>query len=231
MSLPVDRPLVRTRLAGVCLVVGAVLLAATGALDPSMPGDSSGDLLTYAVAEQGRWTAWSLTLAAAGLVLLPAVSALGRAVRGRGSALSVTGACLAGAGMVGMVLVGTSEADVPVLAGSQLPVPAEVVSVAERMAGGPGLGIAFLLMLPGYYLGVPVLLWGLRRARLLATWVPLVGTAGVIGSWFATEAGDVWELLFRCVVALALTATSPVLLRGAAPQPAPRSVLARNVTA
>jgi hypothetical protein len=224
-----DRPLVRTRLAGGCLVAGASLLLVTGALDPPLPGDTLEDLLGYAVTERGRWTAWALALAATGLVLLPGVAALGRAVTGRGSALSVCGACLAGAGMVGMVLVGTSEADLPVLAGSTLPTPADVTAAAERMASGPGLVVAFLLMLPGYYLGLPVLLWGLRRARLVATWVPLLGTAGVLGSWFATDAGAVWELLFRGVVAIALIATSPVLLRGAAPATSPRPAAAHDI--
>jgi len=226
-----DRPLVRTRLAGGCIVAGALLLLITGALDPPLPSDTLEDLLSYAVTERGRWTAWALALAATGLVLLPGVVALGRAVTGRGSALSVCGSCLAGAGMVGMVLVGTSEADLPVLAGPTLPTPVETTAAAERMASGPGLMVAFLLMLPGYYLGLPLLLWGLRRARLVAVWVPWVGTGGVVGSWFATGAGGLGEGVFRCFVAVALIATSPVLLRDAARVSSPRSVDAPTVAA
>ncbi|PPK97901.1 hypothetical protein CLV92_10251 [Kineococcus xinjiangensis] len=219
MSAHPDRPLTRTRLAGACLVAGALLLLTTGALDPPLLGDTLDDLLTHVVTEPGRWTAWALALAATGLVLLPGIAALGRAATGRGAALTVTGACLAGAGMVGMVLVGTREADLPVLAGPTLPVPPDVVAAVERMESAPGLVIPFLLMLPGYYLGLPLLFWGLRRARLVATWVPVVATVGVVGSWFATGMADPWEFLTRGAVAVALIATSPVLLRGAVPAP------------
>ncbi|WP_369056079.1 hypothetical protein [Kineococcus terrestris] len=206
----------RSRVPGACLVAAALALAAAGALDPAVPGDSLAALLAHVSEDSARWTAWSLCLVLTGLLLLPAVAALVRLPSRRepGARLTTAGGYLAGAGAVGLVALGASELDVAALASGPAPGP-EVLAVAERLEGSAGLAVVFLLVLPGVHVGVPLLLWGLRRARLLAAWVPVLATAGALGSWFLSEVDGPWEGLALVATAVALLATGPLLLRGA----------------
>jgi hypothetical protein len=211
-----QEPLTRTRLAAVCLLAGAVLTAVTAVLDPAVPDDTLEGLLTYTATEPERWTAWALALTATGLVLLPAIAALGRAVTGRGAGLTLTGACMAGAGAVGMVVLGASETTLTALTAGTTPVTAETVAAAERLEEAPGLAVAFILLLLGWYVGLRVLLWGLWRARRVALWVPVLGTLGGVGAWFASAWPNPWEGAFTLLTALALAGCAPVLLRRSA---------------
>lgn len=204
----------RTRLAGLCLLLGAALLVATGALDPEVTGDGAAGALAAAGAEPGRWTAWGLLLAATGLALLPAAAALGGAV-GRRSGLAVAGAVMTAAGTVGMVVVGLGELDLVVLATSDLPA-AGAVAAAEALESSPGVAVGFLLLLTGWYVGRPLLLWGLWRAGAVRLWVPVTGTLAAVGSWFASGWPNPWEGVFAVVAAAALVGCAPVLLGGRA---------------
>ncbi|TNM68512.1 hypothetical protein FHN55_06860 [Streptomyces sp. NP160] len=208
------RPLRRTRLAGASLVIGAALLVAVGLLDPEVTGDGAAGALAAAQAAPGRWTAWGLALAATGLVLLPAVAALGGAAArsGRRAGLAVTGAVMTGAGTVGMVAVGLGELDLVALASAGLPDGA-ALAAAEAVESSPGVAVGFLLLLAGWYVGRPLLLWGLWRARVVPLWVPATGTAAAVGSWLASGWPNPWEAVFAVVAAAALVGCAPVLLR------------------
>ena len=207
-------PLTRTRLAGGCLAAGALLLAVTAALDPPTPAGGLPELLAHTAVHPARWTAWALCMTVTALVLLPGVAALSRVVPpGRGAALTVAGTCATGAGLVGMAVLGAAETYLPALTAGSLPVAPQTLAAAARLEDAPGLAVAFLLVLPGFYAGLPLLLWGLRRARALPLWVPVAATAGSAASWFASELPNPWEALCRVPVVVALLVTSRLLLR------------------
>ena len=218
--MAVEAPLSRTRYAGFSLLVGAVLLGVTETVHPDVPGDDIESLLVYAARQPGSWTRWALLLMLTALLLLPGVVALPRRVHGRGARLTVWGACVSAGGLVGLFAFAALNAQTVPLAGDRLPLSVDVVAAAERMEMDAGAGVVFLVALPGFHLGLPLLLWGLHRAGALPLWVAVLGTVGALGSIGADSLGGRWEAVTFWLLALALAATARLLLTTVDPEPA-----------
>jgi hypothetical protein len=196
----------RTRVAGYVVLLGALSLGVTETIDPVVPGEGVLSLLHFAAEHPVRWTAWSMLLQLTALLLLPGVVALQGLVHGRGAGLTVTGALVFGGGLVGLFAFGASNGELVPIAGGG-PVGEEVVAAMERLDTSIVLAAVFILALPGFHFGLPLLLAGLARAGLVPTWVALVGAIGALGAIPASGV-KAWEsaAFWLAAVALALAA-------------------------
>ena len=91
----------RSRLAGLSMAVGGVLLAVAALLGPPNGAGDTAARLTDLAADPGLIIAKSLVLQAAVLLLLPGVVAVIGRTRGRGAALVLSGGVVYAAGIVG----------------------------------------------------------------------------------------------------------------------------------
>lgn len=180
---PATRTPARTRAAGVGLVVGAVALAVAESIHPQGAGSGPAGLLESFAAHPGRWTLWSLLIMAMAMACLPGVVAWHGRARGRGGRLTTAGAIVFGAALVAMFSFGESNGEGVGLAGGLEPVPADVVAAYTRLdSTGVTLFVMFLIAVPGFHLGLPLLLAGLARAGLVPVWLAVVGGVAALAS-------------------------------------------------
>jgi hypothetical protein len=164
----------RTRLAGLSMLAGGLLLAVPPLLGSPEGTDGTRARLTELAADPAPILAKSLVFQAAVLLLFPGVAAIAGRVRGRGSAAVVSGAVVYGAGLVGissfLVLGG-----VEVSLATSGPVDDALVGAADAMGSSPaGVPAAVLGLLLFHLIGLPWLTFGMVRARML----PLVAAVG-----------------------------------------------------
>ncbi|WP_298988747.1 hypothetical protein [uncultured Pseudokineococcus sp.] len=187
----------RAPAAGSAMVVGAVCLAVAEALHVEVGGEwTVTALLESFAAHPGRWTTWAVLLMATGPLLLPGVLAWWRLARergGRGRSLTTAGTVVTVASLVAMVGFGASHADGVALVGGVTPVAGALVEGYERAeSSSPGLLATSGATVLGFHLGVPLLLGGLVRARLVRPWLGVVGGAAAVA---ALVVGDLsWVL-------------------------------------
>jgi hypothetical protein len=176
----------RSRLAGLSMTVGGVLLAVAALLGPPNGADDTAARLADLAAHPGLTVAKSLVLQAAVLLLLPGVVAIIGRTRGRGAAVVLSGGVVYAAGIVGaftfMVLSGLEVA----VAGAG-PVDPTLVAVDDRMSSSPAAVPALVLALLLFHLvGLPWLAFGMVRARQIPLWLAAVATIGTCCAFFGS---------------------------------------------
>ena len=186
-----NEPNPRRRLAGICMLLGAIALAVPPFLGPPNPADDAGERLAALAADPATAVAKSLFFQVAVILLLPGVVAIVGRTRGRGAAGVVTGGVIYAAGLFGafaFVLMAGIEA---ALAGDA-PVSATLVDAANTMGESPAAIPTFILALLFFHLlGLPWLTFGMLRARQVHWWLPAVATTGTPCAFSAAEA--VWR--------------------------------------
>jgi hypothetical protein len=176
----------RTRLAGLSMRAGGIVLAVPPFLGPASGSDDTRSRLVYDAAHSTTELAKSLVFQAAVLLLLPGVAAIAGRVRGRGSAAVISGAVVYGAGLVGiscfLVLAG-----IEVSLASSGPIDGRLVLVSDAIGSSPAAVPAALLGLFLFHLiGLPWLTFGMVRARMLPLLAAIVATAGTISAFFGS---------------------------------------------
>lgn len=170
----------RAALAG--LVVGTVLLTVDDLVKPE-GGDGAAGMAETVAASPTAWVVgWTLTLVGA-TVLLPGVGAISSLVRGRGSGLTTAGIALMGAGLMGTAALAAANLVLAPVVGDD---PGGATATVERMNESPALLVVFLLYLPGRFLGLPLLFWGLARAGLAPWWTLAAAVASVLVGFVAS---------------------------------------------
>lgn len=171
----------RRRLGLVCLVLGMLVVGLSSALRQDTGSDSAKDLVDAVSAAPGRWVlSWSLGLVGS-LLVLPGLASLVGRTHGRGTTLTTVGGLLFGTGMVGFAALAGSEL---VLAPISADAGAGVLAAVDRTSESAALGIVFLLFLPGFVFGPPLLMAGLARAGAAPWWAfaaALVFSAAEVG--------------------------------------------------
>jgi hypothetical protein len=207
-----DHVRLRTRLAGLCMVGGGVAMLVPPLLGPPNGSDDTRERLGDLVADPGPTLAKSLVFQLCVLLLIPGVAAIVGRVRGRGTALVVSGGVVYGAGLVGaftfMVLTGLEVS----LAGDG-PIDQSLVDAADRMASSPAAIPALVLgLLLFHFLGLPWLTLGMVRARQLHWWVPIAASVGTACAFFGTGTNVEivgWELLGVTLAYIGWTVARP----------------------
>ncbi len=176
----------RTRLAGLSMLVGGIALAVPPFLGPPNGNDDTRARLVDLAAHPTVSLAKSLVFQTAVLLLLPGVAAIAGRVRGRGSAAVVSGAVVFGAGLGGafaFVLVSGLE----VALATSGPIDDTLVRAADAIGSSvvfvPAGVLALLLF---HLIGLPWLTFGMVRARMLPLLAALVATAGTISAFFGS---------------------------------------------
>lgn len=181
----------RSRLAGLSMAVGGVLLAVAALLGPPNGAGDTAARLTDLAADPGLIIAKSLVLQGAALLLPGVVAIIGR-TRGRGAAVVLSGGVVYAAGIVGaftfMVLSGLEVA----IAGTGAVDPT-LVAVDDRVSSSPAAVPALVLALLLFHLvGLPRLAFGMARARQIPHWPAAVATVATCCAFFGsgTPGGD-----------------------------------------
>lgn len=176
----------RTRLAGLSMLAGGILLAVPPFLGPPNPADDTRTRLADYVADPTTPLAKSLIFQAAVLLLLPGVVAIAGRVRGRGSAVVVSGAVAYGAGIVGVFsfLVVTG---LEVSLATSGPINDRIVQAADALGSSPAAVPAAVLGLGLFHLvGLPWLSFGMVRSRQLSLIAAVVATVGTLCAFFGS---------------------------------------------
>lgn len=196
----------RHRLALSGLVIGPVLLAVEEFVRPDS-GDGAYGIATAVAAAPHAWLAgWTLALLGSA-ALVAGVSALSAHVSRRGAGLTTAGLILFGAGAMGFVGLAASELVLVPVVGDD---PGAVVAVVERMNESAALAVVFLLYLPGWFLGLPVLLGGLWRAGVAPWWSLPAAVASVLSGFVLSSALGEYEVVASLLLLFAFV---PVLGR------------------
>ena len=179
-------PPLRTRLAGLSMLAGGIVLAVPPFLGPASGSDDTRSRLVYDAAHSTTELAKALVFQAAALLLLPGVAAIAGRVRGRGSVAVLSGAVVYGAGLVGIscffVLAG-----IEVSLASSGPIDGRLILVSDAIGSSPAAVPAAVLGLFLFHLiGLPWLTFGMVRARMLPLLAALVATAGTISAFFGS---------------------------------------------
>lgn len=203
----------RTRLAGLSMVTGGLLMVVPPFLGPPNGSDDTRQRLMDLAADPTPTVAKSLLFQASVLLLLPGVAAIVGHVRGRGTGAVVSGGVVYGAGLVGaftfMVMSGIEVA----LAGTG-PIDESLVGAADRIGSSPAAIPAFVLALLLFHLvGLPWLAFGLVRARRIPIWLAVSATVGTACAFFGsgTPAETVgWIVVGVTLAAIGWTIARPV---------------------
>ena len=200
----------RSRLAGISMLMGGLLMAVAPLLGPSHGTDSTAQRLADLAADPTTAVVKSLMFQAVVLLLLPGVVAIMGRTRGRGSLAVVSGGTVYGAGLVGafsfMVMSGTEAA----LAGTG-PIDG-TVAADERMASSPAALPMFVLTLLLFHLvGLPWLAFGMVRARQIPWWLAAVATVGTGCAFFGS--GTLLETVGWVVLGVALMGIASTLVK------------------
>jgi hypothetical protein len=203
----------RTRLAGLSMLVGGVTLAVPAFLGPPNSADDTRQRLTQVAADPTTALAKSMVFQAAVLLLLPGVVAIAGRVRGRGSGAVVSGAVVYGAGLVGafsfMLMAGNEVA----LATSGA-IDDTLVRADDAMGTSTaGIPMAVLALLLFHLIGLPWLTFGMVRARQLPLVAAVVATVSTCCAFFGSgtwlEAVG-WVTLGATLAYIGWTVTRPI---------------------
>jgi hypothetical protein len=167
----------RRPLTGAALLGGSLLLVASAVLArPSGAQDAAG-VLAAARDQGGAFLAQALLETGGFLLVFAGAIGATQVLRRRGVVLGNLACFLCFAGLAGFMLVGATSLNVYALANGDD--HAAMVAAADVVHASPAAIMSFPLMLLGM-VGLILLALGLRRARLVPLWVPLVAVAGVV---------------------------------------------------
>lgn len=221
MDVDPEKTNLRTKLAGVSMLLGGFCLMIPPFLGPPNGSNSTRQRLNDLVASPGPTLAKSLVFQAAVLLLLPGVVAIVGRTRGRGSGAVVSGGVVYGAGLVGaFTFMAMSGAEVS-LAGDG-PINHTLVEAADRLGGSPAAVPALILALLLFHLiGLPWLTFGMVRARQIPVWLAAVATVGTACAFFGS--GTTVESVGWVVLGLAISHIGWTVARSGEPvvQPSP----------
>lgn len=208
----------RSKVSGMSMLAGAVVLMVPPFLGPPDGSDSTREHLNELVANPTPTLAKSLVVELGILLLLPGVGAIVSRTRGRGAGMVLSGASAYAAGLFGafafMVMTGVEVS----LAGDG-PISTALVDAADRTSSSPAaipaLVLAFLLF---DLLGLPWLAWGMVRARQIPRWLAVLATVGTVGAFVGS--GTTVEAVSREIIGVSLVLVALTLVRMPATQPA-----------
>lgn len=169
----------RRRVIAISTAGSALALFASEALDPVGEGTPD-NLLAAATTSQGAMVASALVLLLSSVLLVPAVVGIVHLVRHRGAATAHVGGALLVLGGFGHAMAATFYLIVSTMPGRGVDA-GQVASLLERVDASPNLAVAFVFIL-SFALGLLLAFIGLRRARIVPTWV-----LGAIVAAFAIE--------------------------------------------
>jgi len=186
MDVDAGQTSLRTRLAGVSMLLGGVCMMVPPFLGPPNGSNDTRQRLNDLVASPGPTLAKSLVFQAAVLLLLPGVVAIVGRTRGRGSGVVVSGGVVYGAGLVGAFTFMTMSGVEVSLAGDG-PINGTLVDAADRLGSSPAAVPALILALLLFHLvGLPWLTFGMVRARQIPWLLAAVATAGTVCAFFGS---------------------------------------------
>jgi hypothetical protein len=167
----------RRPLTAAALLCGSLLLVTSAALARPSGAQDAASVLDAARDQGGTFLAQALLEAGGFLLLFAGAVGATHVLRRRGVVLGNLACVLCFAGLAGFLLVGAMSLTVYALAAGDD--QAAMVSAADVVHASPAAILAFPLMLLGL-VGLILLALGLRRARLVPVWVPVVAIAGVV---------------------------------------------------
>jgi hypothetical protein len=213
----------RRPLTAAALLCGSLLLVTSAALARPSGAQDAASVLDAARDQGGTFLAQALLEAGGFLLLFAGAVGATHVLRRRGVVLGNLACVLCFAGLAGFLLVGAMSLTVYALAAGDD--QAAMVSAADVVHASPAAILAFPLMLLGL-VGLILLALGLRRARLVPVWVPVVAIAGVVldfvggASHAALLASDVLGLVsFGWIAKVMLSMSDDVWEAGTDPQP------------
>ncbi|HEU4676378.1 MAG TPA: hypothetical protein VFS29_10340 [Motilibacteraceae bacterium] len=223
-SAPIQPAPRHPRLAAGGLVAGALLFTVGDLLRRLVvpAGAPSAADVTAAVARHdGAWLAAGLLSLAAAFALLPGLTALVAAARGRGAQATTVGGLMVAAGAlasVGHAVAFYSPYALFHRAGAS---PADVAAIDQASEAYPMLVVLIVLFMVGMVIGPVVLFVGLRRARRVPVWAVVAAVVFVAsGSTGGVLAGVVGIL--AALAAFGPAARSLLMAPPAAAAPSPR---------
>lgn len=166
-------PATRRRTAALLMYAFLPLAVAWALIWPDNPEDTKAEFAS-AAAHRGAWSLAATLFVASFAVAIPGLIAS----VGRGNRAVSIGAVLAAAGFVGNMIAGTFSAYMSVLAAQ--PDRAAMIQVWGGLDTLP-LTVAVSVLIVIGHLGLIIAGFGLWRSRLVAVWMPIVMTLGMLG--------------------------------------------------
>jgi hypothetical protein len=162
---------------GVALIAAPLAIMIGELVSPDI--SEQGEPSLRAVSDQRwRFLVWIWVGIGAAVLLVPAVLALMRILRGRGAIFGLLGGSLAIVGAIGLAAHNASFLNIEGLAdyGDR----AAAIGVYEGVETPSLLVLIFFVFLIPFYLGLLLLAAGLLRARTVPWWMPLAIIAAVV---------------------------------------------------
>lgn len=204
-----DVPL-RTRVAGVSMMAGAVLMAIPAFLPSEHWSDNTWVMLRRTAAQHEVGLTKSLLFQVSVLLVLPGVVAIIGRTRGRGSRLVESGGCVYAAGLIGAFVFESMSGVMASFADGRI--DRAVVEASDRMESSPGWALGGLLAILAWHLvGLPWLSAGMARARQIPRWLAALATVGTVCAFFGS--GTRLEDVGWVIVAAGLTLIGATVFR------------------
>ena len=176
-------------------------------LQPTSPSDTIVDIVN---AHQGMWTAASVLSVLGPLLWVAGIGAIASVVRDRGWVLGTVGGSITALGLI----AGVGHLALFFGVSSDLAASGISTKAAEAVQGADDGGLLgtllLILFLVGFSLGPILLTVGLRRARLVAVWVPVAAIVMVVANFVGGIPAGAVQLLAMLLTFVPLTI---VLLR------------------
>lgn len=207
-----------------CLVIGAMALGLAAALNPTPTGGHAAEVLQVSMQPDDRCVAMAAALFLGSGALLLGLPTLLYACNGRARGLGRLAVAVYSIGVLGSAGYALLLLFIRGLHTRAVVRPADFPLVVDDMS----LGVALIVWVAAFYVGLLLLAVALVRSRRTATWVPVLLVIVVACLPFVSMTGHIGQVLQVLLFTIAMTGIAINAVRDA-PQPPSDGGHARSV--